>query len=70
MSFLKLGKAEKSGSSSDMYPYDKIWWANQDSNLGPSGYEPGALPTELLARFAKRVELNTHNSLHMSSTEN
>ena len=26
------------------------WWANQDSNLGPSGYEPEALPTELLAR--------------------
>ncbi len=25
------------------------WWANQDLNLGPSGYEPVALPTELLA---------------------
>ena len=23
------------------------WWAHQDSNLGPSGYEPVALPTEL-----------------------
>ena len=23
------------------------WWAYQGSNLGPSGYEPGALPTEL-----------------------
>ena len=24
-----------------------IWWAHQDSNLGPAGYEPEALPTEL-----------------------
>lgn len=23
------------------------WWAHQDSNLGPPGYEPEALPTEL-----------------------
>lgn len=23
------------------------WWAYQDSNLGPAGYEPVALPTEL-----------------------
>lgn len=23
------------------------WWAHQDSNLGQSGYEPEALPTEL-----------------------
>ena len=27
-----------------MYP---SWWAHQDSNLGPAGYEPVALPTEL-----------------------
>ncbi len=26
------------------------WWAHQDSNLGPTGYEPVALPTELWAR--------------------
>src|SRR3989338_7493792 len=25
------------------------WWAHQDSNLGPTGYEPVALPTELWA---------------------
>jgi len=24
-----------------------LWWAHQDSNLGQSGYEPEALPTEL-----------------------
>ena len=24
-----------------------IWWAHEDSNLGQSGYEPEALPTEL-----------------------
>lgn len=23
------------------------WWAHQDLNLGPAGYEPAALPTEL-----------------------
>jgi hypothetical protein len=22
----------------------KMWWAHQDSNLGPTGYEPVALP--------------------------
>ena len=27
-----------------------IWWAHEDSNLGPAGYEPVALPTELWAR--------------------
>ena len=27
----------------------EIWWAQEDSNLRPSGYEPGALPTELWA---------------------
>ena len=26
------------------------YWAHQDSNLGPTGYEPVALPTELWAR--------------------
>ncbi len=25
------------------------WWAHQDSNLGPTGYEPVALPAELWA---------------------
>jgi hypothetical protein len=34
------------------------WWANQDLNLGPSGYEPVALPTELLAqKNMKRIYL-------------
>jgi hypothetical protein len=27
----------------------KMWWAHQDSNLGPTGYEPVALTTELWA---------------------
>ncbi len=26
-----------------------LWWAHQGSNLGPSGYEPVALPIELWA---------------------
>ncbi len=31
-----------------LFPEEKgYWWAHQDSNLGPIGYEPTALPTEL-----------------------
>ena len=26
-----------------------LWWAHQDSNLGPTGYEPVALTAELWA---------------------
>ena len=38
------------------------WWALQDSNLRPIGYEPTALPTKLRALMAsqKRFELPTH----------
>ena len=45
------------------------WWAHQDSNLGPTGYEPVALPTELWAPkrsldgVAKRVLLFETSSL-------
>jgi hypothetical protein len=31
------------------------WWARQDSNLQPSGYEPLALTIELRARYARRA---------------
>ena len=27
------------------------WWAFRDSNPGPTGYEPAALPTELTVHF-------------------
>ena|GEM_PF-1827415 len=27
-----------------------MWWAHLDSNQGPTGYEPVALPSELWAR--------------------
>ena len=30
------------------------WWARQDSNLQPDGYEPSALTIELHARHAPR----------------
>ena len=30
----------------------KTWWAREDSNLQPSGYEPLALTIELRARAA------------------
>ena len=32
-------------------PCHTSWWAHLDSNQGPTGYEPVALPTELWARF-------------------
>ena len=28
------------------------WWTVRDSNPGPTGYEPAALPTELTVRFS------------------
>ena len=31
------------------------WWAHQDSNLGPTGYEPVALPAELWALSEKEI---------------
>ena len=32
---------------------EKIWWAHQDSNLGPTDYESAALTAELWAREAR-----------------
>ncbi len=32
----------------------EVWWAHQDSNLGPTGYEPVALTTELWALLVER----------------
>ena len=29
------------------FHFQIFWWAHKDSNLGQSGYEPEALPTEL-----------------------
>ena len=29
--------------ASGVYPSNLKWWAHQDSNLGPTGYEPVAL---------------------------
>src|SRR4051794_2607649 len=37
----------------------KSWWARQDSNLQPSGYEPLALTIELRARRG-RADLDVH----------
>ena len=38
------------------------WWANQGSNLEPTGYEPGALPIELLALKQNAGELRGENA--------
>ena len=36
---------ETAALPSELYPYEVIgvWWANRDSNPGPTGYEPVAL---------------------------
>ena len=38
------------------------WWARQDSNLGPTGYEPAALTTELRALHVR--DYTTARVLH------
>jgi hypothetical protein len=42
-----------------------LWWAREDSNLQPSGYEPLALTIELRARRRRTVsaELGPHNAV-------
>ena len=35
--------------------FRRSWWARQDSNLQPSGYEPPALTIELRARRVRRA---------------
>jgi hypothetical protein len=40
-------------------PPRPLWWALQDSNLRPIGYEPTALPAELRARFGVPEEIRT-----------
>ena len=32
------------GRSSNLFPPAENWWAHPDSNQGPTGYEPAALP--------------------------
>ena len=41
------------------------WWAHQESNLGPTGYEPVALPVELWApsRYKKHENKLIQNTL-------
>ena len=37
-----------------------VWWAHQDSNLGPTGYEPVALPAELWALLERGYKANRY----------
>ena len=45
---------ETAALPAELFPYiiDKAekWWTVRDSNPGPTGYEPVALPTELTVR--------------------
>ena len=57
---LGLGRRESRATERPNYrtvepPNSSVWWAHQDSNLGPSGYEPVALTTELWARRARAI---------------
>jgi hypothetical protein len=38
------------------------WWAHQGSNLGPTGYEPVALPAELWALLYSKFKIQTPNT--------
>ena len=46
------------------------WWARQDSNLQPSGYEPPALTIELRARRVRRAAPLEHFWPEVKSIEN
>ena len=39
-----------------------VWWARQDSNLEPGGYEPPALTIELRARTALLHHAGGHHA--------
>ena len=50
--FADFGYGNRSVNASQ--PFDNsrdIWWAHQDSNLGPTDYESAALTAELWARI-------------------
>jgi hypothetical protein len=45
------------------FPVITCVWAHQDSNLGPTGYEPVALPTELWAHSADPLNIFSNEEL-------
>ena len=38
-------------SYSPLSMFSHLWWTVRDSNPGPTGYEPAALPTELTVQL-------------------
>ena len=52
---LDLDKLMRLACSGNLRDRATAWWARQDSNLQPSGYEPLALTIELRARYARRA---------------
>ena len=41
------------------------WWDFKDSNLGPTGYEPVALPTELKSHLAEGVGFEPTDKINL-----
>lgn len=46
-----------------------VWWAHQGSNLGPTGYEPAALPLSYRPNIAKNI-LSIKKSFVKKQTSN
>lgn len=40
-----------------------FWWTHKDSNLGQTGYEPVALPTELWVLAVKQEKISVMSCL-------
>jgi hypothetical protein len=43
--------------------HETAWWAREDSNLQPSGYEPLALTIELRARATRTYDASVTDTL-------
>ena len=55
------------GKSCEARQREAGWWAREDSNLQPSGYEPLALTIELRARPSRPRRLNEEPTLYSNS---
>ena len=49
----------------DTFKY--LWWATQGSNLRPSGYEPDALPAELVALTINPLNIDASHKRSQAS---
>ena len=50
-------------SYTPIYQIRLFWWTVRDSNPGPTGYEPAALPTALTVRMAALRERESRHKM-------